>query len=121
MERVRETAIALLMLFLLIGSLFIIYSLLMWQVLPKVLSLALLFALVILKNTITNLRKHQTAQELNCADLRSIKFFLLSILSTFCIVVFISYLLKSQQLPAELAFGTSLLTIKKALDFLPSD
>lgn len=121
MERVRETAVAVLILFLLVGSLIIIYSLLMWQVLPKALGLALLFALVILKSVITSLRKHQAARELNCADLRSVKFFLLSILSTFCIVVFISYLLKSQQLPAELAFGTSLLTIKKALDFLPTD
>ncbi|HMG07789.1 MAG TPA: hypothetical protein VK609_04725 [Mucilaginibacter sp.] len=121
MERVRETAVAVLMLFLLVGSLINIYSLLMWRVLPKALGLALLFALVILKSTITNLRNHQTAQELSCADLRSIKFFLLSILSTFCIVVFISYLLNSQQLAAELAFGISLFTIKKALDFLPAD
>jgi hypothetical protein len=121
MERVRETAIALLMLFLLIGTLAIIYSLLMWQVLPKALGLALLFALVILKSTITNLRNYQAAQELNCTDTRLIKFLLLSILSAFFIVVFISYLLKSQQQAAELAFGTSLLTIKKALDFLPAD
>ncbi|WP_183563522.1 hypothetical protein [Mucilaginibacter sp. SP1R1] len=121
MERVRETAIALLMLFLMIGSLIIIYSLLMWQELPKGLGLTLLFALVILKSTITGLRTYQPAQELNGTDTRLIKFFLLSILSVFFIVVFISYLLKSQQQAAEIAFGISLLTIKKALDFLPTD
>ena len=121
MERVRETAVAVLMLFLLVGTLIIIYSLLMWQVLPKILGLALLFALVILKSTITNLRNQQPAQELSGADFRLIKFILLSILSVFCMVVFISYLLESQQQAAELAFGSSLFTIKRALDFLPTD
>jgi Ca2+/Na+ antiporter len=121
MERVRETAVALLMLFLLIGTLIVIYSLLMWQILPKILGLALLFTLVILKSVLTRLRNDQTAQELNYTDTRLIKFFLLSILSVFCIVIFISYLLESQQQAAELAFGTSLLTINKALDFLPAD
>jgi Ca2+/Na+ antiporter len=121
MERVRETAVALLMLFLLIGTLIIIYSLLMWQILPKILALSLLFALVILKSVLTRMRNDQTAQELNYTDTRLIKFLLLSIFSVFCIVIFISYLLKSQQQAAELAFGTSLLTINKALDFLPAD
>jgi len=121
MERFRETAVAVLMLFLLIGTLIIIYSLLMWQVLPKTLALALLFALILLKSTIISLHKYKTEQELNRTDSRLIKFFLLSILSVFCIVIFISYLLKSQQQAAELAFGTSLLTIEKALDFLPPD
>jgi membrane protease YdiL (CAAX protease family) len=121
MERVRETALAVLILFLLIGSLFIIYSLLMWQMLPKALGMSLLFALVLLKSTITSLRGYQAPQELNSTDARLIKFILLSILSVFFIVLFISYLLKSQQQPTEIAFGISLLTIKRALDFLPAD
>ncbi|SDP98394.1 hypothetical protein SAMN05428975_4734 [Mucilaginibacter sp. OK268] len=121
MERVRETIIALLMIFLLIGTLIVIYSLLIWQELPKILTLVLLFSLVLLKSCIAHLHHDQTTRELTYTDIRAIKFFLLSILSAFCVVIFISYLLNSQQQPAELAFGTSLLTIKKALDFLPSD
>lgn len=121
MERVRETALAVLMLFLLTGSLFIIYSLLMWQVLPKALGMSLLFALVLLKSTITSLRNYQAPQELNNTDTGLIKCVLLSILSVFFIVLFISYLLKSQQPAAYIAFGISALTIKKALDFLPAD
>jgi hypothetical protein len=121
MERVRETALAVLMLFLLTGSLFIIYSLLMWQILPKTLGMSLLFALVLLKSTITSLRNYQTPQDLNSTDTRLIKCVLLSILSVFFIVLFISYLLRSQQQAAYIAFGISLLTIKKALDFLPAD
>jgi Ca2+/Na+ antiporter len=121
MERVRETALAVLMLFLLTGSLFIIYSLLMWQVLPKALGMSMLFALVLLKSTITSLRNYQAPQELNATDARLIKCVILTILSVFFIVLFISYLLKSQQQPAYMAFGISVFTIKKALDFLPAD
>jgi EamA domain-containing membrane protein RarD len=121
MERVRETIIALLMIFLLIGTLIIIYSLLIWQELPKILTLVLLFSLVLLKSSIAHLHHDQKTRELTCTDTRALKFFLLSVLSVFCVVIFISYLLKSQQQAAELAFGTSLLTIKKALDFLPAD
>ena len=121
MERIRETIIALLMIFLLIGTLIIIYSLLIWQELPRILTLVLLFSLILLKSNISRLRDDQTTQELTYTDTRTLKFFLLSLLSAFCVVIFISYLLKSQQQAAELAFGTSLLAIKKALDFLPTD
>jgi Ca2+/Na+ antiporter len=121
MERVREILIALLMVFLLIGTLIIIYSLLIWQELPRILTLVLLFSLVLLKSSIAHLHHDQKTRELTCTDTRALKFFLLSVLSVFCMVIFISYLLKSQQQAAELAFGTSLLTIKKALDFLPAD
>jgi uncharacterized membrane protein len=121
MERVRETAVTVLMLFLLMGTLTIVYSLLIWQELPKTLAMVLLFSLALLKGIVANLRNYQSAEELNCQDTRLIKLILLSILSVFLIVVFISYVLQSQQPAAAIAFIISLLTIKKALDFLPAD
>ncbi|WPU95007.1 hypothetical protein SNE25_05655 [Mucilaginibacter sabulilitoris] len=121
MERVRETAVTVLMLFLLIGTLTIVYSLLIWQELPKTLAMVLLFSLALLKGIVANLHNHQSSQELSCQDTRFIKLVLLSILSVFLIIVFISYVLQSQQPAAALAFIISLLTIKKALDFLPAD
>lgn len=119
MEKVRETTIALIILFLVIGTLFIIYSLLMWQVLPKALGLALLFALALLKNSIYKLRSRNATEELNKQDIRLLKFLIFSITSVFLIIVYISYLLKFQQVMALLTLGISLLAIKRSLDFLP--
>jgi LytS/YehU family sensor histidine kinase len=121
MERFRETAIVLLMLFLLAGTLVIIYSLVMLQEFPKTLAMIMLFALVPLKSCITGLRKKQPVQEFTCADTRLLKFILLSVFSVFLIVVYISCLLKSWQIIAVLAFALSIFTIKKAVDLLPAD
>jgi hypothetical protein len=121
MERFRETAFVLLMLFLLVSILVIIYSLIMWQEFPKTLTMIMLFALVPLKSCIAGLRKKQPVQEFTCADTRLLKFLLLCVFSIFLIVVYISCLLKSWQLIAVLAFSLSVFTIKKAVDLLPAD
>jgi hypothetical protein len=121
MERFRETAAVLLMLFLLIGILVIFYSLIMWQEFSKTLAMIMLFALVPLKSCITGLRKKQAVQEFTGANTRLLKFILLSVFSVFLIVIYISCLLKSWQIIAVLVFGLSSITIKKAVDLLPAD
>jgi len=121
MERFRETVIALLMLFLLTGVLVIIYSLIMWQEFPKILALVMLFALVPLKSCIVGLSKKQPVKEFTCADTRMLKFIILSVLSVFLIIIYISCLLKSWRLIAVLAFALSVFSIKKAVDLLPAD
>lgn len=121
MERFRETSIALLMLFLLAGTLVIVYSLIIWQEFPKTLAVIMLFALVPLKSCMAGLRKEHPIQKFTCADTRMLKFILLSVFSVFLIIVYISCLLKSWQIIAVLAFALSIFTIKKAVNLLPAD
>lgn len=121
MEKFRETAIVLLMLFLLAGTLVIIYSLVMGQEFPKTLTMVMLFTLAPLKSCIAGLRKKQPVQEFTCADTRMLKFILLSVFSVFLIVVYIACLLKSWQIIAVLVLALSVFTIKKAVDLLPAD
>ncbi|MDB5150532.1 MAG: hypothetical protein JWQ57_4552 [Mucilaginibacter sp.] len=121
MERFREIAVVLLMLFLLAGTLVIIYSLVMWQEFPKTLTVIMFFALVPLKSCIAVLRKKQQVQAFICADTRMLKFILLSVFSVFLIIIYISCLLKSWQVIAVLVFALSVFTIKKAVDLLPAD
>lgn len=113
--------LALLMLFLLVGTLTIIYSLMMWQEFPKALALVMLFTLVPLKSCIKGLRKMHPVQEFTCTDTRMLKFILLSVFSVFLIIIYISCLLKSWQMIAVLVFVLNIFTIKKAVDLLPAD
>lgn len=121
MERFREATVVLLMLFLLTGTLVIIYSLVMWQEFPKALAMAMLFCLVPLKSSVIRLQKKQLVQEFTCTDTRMLKFILLSIFSVFLIIIYISCLLRSWQVAAVLVFVLNVFTIKKAVALLPAD
>jgi uncharacterized membrane protein len=119
MEKLRETAIVLLTLLLITCTLYFIYSLLIWQVLARVTGATLLLALAFLKAIITKHRHTKLTNRLNDKDTRLLKFLLLSTCCIFLVIVYISYLLQSQQPAAWITFGLSLFTLKKALQFLP--
>ena len=120
MQRICEATIVLLLLFLIAGVLIIVYSLLMWHVFPKALGLALLFALALLKGLVIKAKQLQTSAPLTDNDARLLKLILLSICSIFLVIIYTSYLLKNQQVAAWAAFGLGLLTLKKALKYLPA-
>ncbi len=120
MYKVRETAIVLLMLLIATGALYIIYSLLVWQVLPKTIGLALLFALALLKGLLVSIKTAQTSPTLTCHDARLLKFLLLSIGSIFLVILYISFVVNSRQIAACIALALGVLSTTKALKFLPA-
>jgi hypothetical protein len=120
MHKFRETIIVLLMLLLVASSLYIIYSLLMWQILPRVLSLILLFTLALLKASIVTARQKQASSPLNDCDTRLLKFILLSISCVFLVILYISYVVKNQQILAWTALALGAFSLKRALKFLPA-
>ena len=120
MQRFRQAAIISLILFLFIGSMVIIYYLLMWQVAPKGLAIVLLFALMLFKYIISGIKNHQNPSSFSRRNKQLLKFILLSLCYVFLVTVYISYLLKNQQPAAWVSFVLCLLTLKKALHFLPA-
>jgi hypothetical protein len=97
MQRICETTIVLLLLFLIAGVFIIVYSRLMWHVFPRALGLALLFALALLKGLVIKAKQFQTSAPLIDNDARLLKLILLSICSIFLVIIYTSYLLKNQQ------------------------
>jgi hypothetical protein len=89
MQRIYETTIVLLLLFLIAGVLIIVYSLLMWHVFPKALGMALLFAPVLIKGVVIKAKHYQTTAALACEDTRLLKLILLSICSVFLVIIYI--------------------------------
>jgi hypothetical protein len=110
MEKVKETTVALLVAYIFISVLIVLYNLLMWQILPKVLSYTVLAALVLLKGAVISLQISQPVQDLNPHDKSKLKSTVLVILFVFFIILFISYLYRGEQLASLISLITVLLT-----------
>lgn len=93
-----------LMLYIIVGVFAMLYQLLVWHSFPQIFSYTLLGALVSLKGTLIGLRCDYAEQELTKADTSRIIFLLKLSLIIFCLLLFISFLLKGELIAAITSF-----------------
>lgn len=110
MEKMKEILAAVLILYIIAGLFALLYQLLVWHSFSRPFSYTLLIALVSLKGTIISLRRDYTEQELNKTDWSRLIFLLHLSLIIFCLILFISFLLKGQQIAALISLLTLLVS-----------
>lgn len=110
MEKMKEILAAVLILYIIAGLFALLYQLLVWHSFSRPFSYKLLIALVSLKGTIISLRRDYTEQELNKTDWSRLIFLLHLSLVIFCLILFISFLLKGRQIAALISLLTLLVS-----------
>jgi hypothetical protein len=100
MDKIRKILAVILMLYIITGIFIILYNLLLLHSFSRHFGYTLLVALLLLKGTLIGLRCNRAEQKLTQTDRSKMIFLFHLSLILFCLLVFISLMLKGQQIAA---------------------
>jgi hypothetical protein len=110
-KKAKEILSVLLMLYIITGIFVVLYQLLLWHSISKQFGYSILVAIVLLKGALLGLRRDHDERQLTKTDRLKTMRLLRICLTAFCLLLFISFLLKGYRVSAFVSFFTLLVSL----------